>query len=174
MIGWFSILAYLGAFFIETYGFDTQQAGLIFLAVGVGILAGSLATGGRLGARPLRPLLIGCRLIIIPLVGLTVLLPMPAIAAAALLVTLGFLFAVCNVSTVSLLAAETRAGRATTMAVFSTASNVGLGVGSALGGLLLSFSGYPMLGLEAMALCGASVGVLWWLRPMSVSEDSKV
>jgi hypothetical protein len=41
---------YLGALFSERLGFGTGEVGLVYLAGGVGYLAGSAAAGSRLGA----------------------------------------------------------------------------------------------------------------------------
>ena len=40
---------YLGAFVVREHGFTTQEAGWAWIVVGLGLLAGTLLAGGRLG-----------------------------------------------------------------------------------------------------------------------------
>jgi predicted MFS family arabinose efflux permease len=47
---WMGAILYLGALFSERHGFGTGEVGLVYLASGVGYLAGSAAAGSQLGA----------------------------------------------------------------------------------------------------------------------------
>jgi predicted MFS family arabinose efflux permease len=47
---WMGVILYLGALFSERHGFGTGEVGLVYLASGVGYLAGSAAAGSQLGA----------------------------------------------------------------------------------------------------------------------------
>jgi predicted MFS family arabinose efflux permease len=159
------VLTYLGAFLAERHGSATAQIGLAYLAVGAGALTGALAAGGRLGARPLRPLLIGVRAASAALVGAALLPPLPAPAAVGLLMLGGALAAVSTVATATLLTGETPAGRAATMALNAAAVGLGSALGAGLGGLLLATGGYPALGLGPVALYAAAGLLVWWSRP---------
>ena len=46
---WMGAILYLGALFSERHGFGTGEVGLVYLASGVGYLAGSAAAGSWLG-----------------------------------------------------------------------------------------------------------------------------
>jgi DHA1 family chloramphenicol resistance protein-like MFS transporter len=46
---WMGAVLYLGALFSERYGFGTGEVGLVYLASGIGYLAGSAAVGSWLG-----------------------------------------------------------------------------------------------------------------------------
>jgi|SRR5215213_2291754 hypothetical protein len=46
---WMGAVLYLGALFSERHGFGTGEVGLVYLASGIGYLAGSAAAGSWLG-----------------------------------------------------------------------------------------------------------------------------
>jgi len=160
-----TVLTYLGAYLVERYDFSTQQIGWVYLAIGTGALIGSVAAGGRLGARPLRPLLIGSRITVCLLVGGAFLLGVPALGVVALLTLALVLAAASTVATATLLTGETPAGRATTMALNGAAGSLGTALGAGLGGLLLSVGSFTALGLGAMAWYAGGAAIVWWSRP---------
>jgi predicted MFS family arabinose efflux permease len=167
-----ALITYLGAFLAERHGLSAQQVGWVYLALGVGALVGTGAIGGRFGSRPLRPLLVSARLVIGALGATVLLFPVPTLTAAGLLVLCVVLMAVCNVATPTLLANETPAGRATTMALNGSATGLGTALGAGLGGVLLAVGGYSALGLSALAWCAASAALVWWSRPGHVAAPA--
>ena len=56
-----ALTTYLGAFYAARHGFTAQQLGGVYLALGLGMLAGTAAFGGRLGRLPLLPALLAAR-----------------------------------------------------------------------------------------------------------------
>jgi DHA1 family inner membrane transport protein len=156
---------YVVAYLIEEHGLALPVAGLAFSAAGAGIFVGSLAAGGRLGARPLRPLLVAAALLAGAVVGAAVLLALPP-AAVIGLTFLGFgINGVGNVAGTTLLADEARAGRATTMTLNGALVSLGAALGGSVGGALLALGGYHATGLAPLA-CGAlGAALVWWSRP---------
>jgi MFS transporter, DHA1 family, inner membrane transport protein len=142
---------YYGAFYVWQYAFTTQQVGWVSLAAGLGVLLGQTAAGERLGDRPRRLFLTGC-LGSGPLIGLSLLLPLPAPAAVALMAAGWLMHGLVMVSTVVLLVDQSPAGRATTLTLYAAAMNFGVALGAALGGLALAQAGYGALGLCTLAL----------------------
>ena len=61
-MGVWTMLTYLGAFYVQQHGFTTQQVGWAYLVIALGVVPGTLAAGGRLGRLPLRPLLVSSQL----------------------------------------------------------------------------------------------------------------
>jgi predicted MFS family arabinose efflux permease len=49
---WMGAVLYLGALFSKRHGFGTGEVGLVYLASGIGYLAGSAAAGSSLASRP--------------------------------------------------------------------------------------------------------------------------
>ena len=166
MGGW-TMLTYLGAFFVQQHGFTTQQVGWAYMLTTLGVVPGTMAVGGRLGRLPLRPLLVGSQLALGLLIVAALTLPAPGVVAVGLMTLAGFVAGVGLVATSTLLTEETPAGRATTMVLNRSAISLGTALGSAAGGLLLAVSGYGALGLSALVWCGASAGLTWWSRAPS-------
>jgi predicted MFS family arabinose efflux permease len=157
LAGTATLVTYVGAFLAERHGASTQAVGGAYLALGLGALAGAAAVGGRLGRLPLRSLVGGARAAIGLLGAAALLLPLPAPAAVGLLAVGVALMAVANAAVPTLLAEETPAGRATTMALNGAAMSLGGALGASVGGLLLATAGYGGLGLGALGWYVASV-----------------
>ena len=162
--GIWSTWTYVGAFYAEQYGFSTQAIGWVYMVTGLGVLAGNLATGGRLGRLPLRPLVIVTRLLMSLFIAAMLLLPLHAFVSVGLLTLSTVMLGTGIVATSMLLTNESPAGRATTMTLNASALSLGTAVGSSLGGLLLTLGGYPALGMGAVVLSSASGAVIWWSR----------
>ena len=74
LAGTWAFYTYLGALLRQRFGLGELEAGGVLMIAGVAMLLGGVATGGRLGRRPLRPLLTGvAALSPLPLVGALVL-----------------------------------------------------------------------------------------------------
>jgi predicted MFS family arabinose efflux permease len=155
---------YYGAFYVQQYAFSTEQVGWVSLAAGLGVLVGQTAAGGRRGGRP--------RLLFIvgsagsgPLIGLSLMLPLPAAAAVALMAAGWLMHGLLMVSTIVLLVGQSPAGRATTLTLYGSAMSFGMALGAALGGLALAGAGYFALGMCTLALPLASAILVWFHRP---------
>jgi predicted MFS family arabinose efflux permease len=70
--------------------------------------------------------------------------------------------AICSVGIVTVLAAQSPAGAATTMVLNGSAVNLGSAGGAALSGLLIALGGYRLMaiGLPLFALTAAALA--WW------------
>jgi predicted MFS family arabinose efflux permease len=154
---------YYGAFYVQQYAFSTEQVGWVSLVAGLGVLVGQTAAGGRLGGRP--------RLLFIvgsagsgPLIGLSLMLPLPAAAAVALMAAGWLMHGLLMVSTVVLLVGQSAAGRATTLTLYGSAMSFGMALGAALGGLALAGADYFALGMCTLALPLASAILVWFRR----------
>ena len=159
-----TVIAYIGAFYVQRHGFSVQQVGWALIPPGLALFLGSLAGGGRLGGVPLRPLVACLRVVGALALGAAMLLPLPA----GLVISMHALFAGLNgmslVATTLLLTAESPANRATTLTLNGSANSLGAALGGALGGGLLAIGDYPALGLGALALGLASAALVWWSR----------
>ena len=163
---------YLGAFYDERYGYTTQQIGWVYFVPGVALFVGSLATGGRIGALPLRPLVIATRLATgIAIAGLFI-FHIPALAGLGLLGIQGVATAASMVAVVLLLMRESPASRATTLTLNTVALSLGIALGSMLGGVLLAVSDYHLLGFASLLLSGGSAFLVWSSRGEPVSETT--
>jgi DHA1 family inner membrane transport protein len=115
--GVWAMWTYYGAFYVQQHAFTTQQIGGVSLAAGLGVLLGQTAAGGRLGGRPKRLFLIG-GLGSGPLIGLSLLLPLSAPAAVALMTAGWLMHGLIMVSTLVLLVDQSPAGRAATLTLY--------------------------------------------------------
>lgn len=160
------MVTYLGAFFDERHGFSTQQIGWVYLVPGLAIFLGTVASGGRLGAMPLRPLLIACRVATGAIILVVYALSMPALAGIALLGAQGFTTAIALVAVVLLLMAESPASRATTLTLNTVALSLGFAFGSMVGGVLLAIGDFALLGIASLVF-NAAAAALVWLTPVA-------
>ena len=149
---------------MQQHAFSIPQVGGVSLAAGLGVLLGQTAAGGRLGGQPGRLFIMGC-VGSGPLIGLSLMLPLPAAAAVALMAAGWLMHGLIMVSTVVLLVSQSPAGRATTLTLYASAMNLGVALGAALGGLALARAGYGALGLCTLALPLVSAVLVWCCRP---------
>jgi predicted MFS family arabinose efflux permease len=162
--GVWAMWTYYGAFYVQQHTFTTQQVGRVSLAAGLGVLLGQTVAGGQLGSRPGPLFLVGC-VGAGPLIGLSLMLPLPAHAAVVLMAAGWLMHGLVMVSTVVLLVGQSPAGRATTLTLYGAAMNLGVALGAALGGLVLARAGYIALGLCTLALPLVSATLVWCCRP---------
>jgi MFS transporter, DHA1 family, inner membrane transport protein len=169
-VGAWMMATYLGAFYSARFDFSIQQIGWVYMLLGVTLLAGSLLVGGRLGALPLRPLLVGNRILMGVAVAGLLMTPIMVIAGIGLLALYGITFGIAQVATTVLLVRESPAGRATTLTVNVSAMSFGVALGSALGGLFLAIADFWLLGLGVLLFSCFSAGLVWWSREEAVGE----
>src|SRR6516165_5051191 len=147
---------YYGAFYVQRHGFSIEQVGWVSLAAGFGVFLGQIAAGTRLGGRP-HALFIGGCAGSGSLIGLSVMLALPATAAMALMATGWLLHGLTMVSAVVLLIGQSPAGRATILTLYGSAMSFGMALGAVFGGAALAIAGYYALGVCTMALPIAAV-----------------
>jgi MFS transporter, DHA1 family, inner membrane transport protein len=147
---------YYGAFYVQRHGFSIEQVGWVSLAAGFGVFLGQMAAGTRPGERP-RALFIGGCAGSGSLIGLSVMFPLPATAAMALMATGWLLHGLTMVSAVVILVGQSPAGRATILTLYGSAMSFGMALGAVVGGAALAVAGYYALGVCTMALPIAAV-----------------
>lgn len=161
-IAWTGPFTYLGAFFEERFGFSTAEIGYGYMATAGGFLLGSVLGGGRLGGIRLT-LVFAMTTTIIGVFWLIVLTtnlgPYPTIG---LLATLTLFGGIGRVAFTTLLANESPAGSGTTMVLNASTITLGAALGSLIGGALIGFGGFRLLGvgLPVFAFSGALMLVL--------------
>jgi predicted MFS family arabinose efflux permease len=162
---------YYGAFYVHHYGFSTGQVGSVSLAAGLGVLVGQTVAGWRLGGRPGLLFIAGCAGSG-SLVGLSLVLPLPAVAAMVLMAAGWLMHGLVMVSTVVLLVDQSPSGRATTLTFYGAAMSFGMALGAGLGGIALAKAGYFALGVLTVALPLVSV-LLVSLRRLALTRTSE-
>ena len=163
------VWSYLAAFLIQQHGFTTREVGWAYLATGASVILGNVIAGGRLGAYP-RPVMVASRAFSGLMFACALLLPVPGVAVAGLIALAMVAHGAFTVTNALVLAAETPAGRATTMTVNSSAISLGTALGGAIGGLALTLGDYPALGICAPIFSLAASGLIWWSRPRAEPE----
>jgi DHA1 family inner membrane transport protein len=163
-IGVNAMWTYYGAFYVHRYGFGADQVGWVSLAAGLGVLIGQTAAGGRLGAHSRHLFIAGC-VGSGPLIGLSLILPLPAVAAITVMAAGWLTHGMVMVSTVILLVDGSPAGRAVTLTLNSSAQSFGWAVGAGTGGMVLAASGYAALGLWTLVLPLGSALLMFFGRP---------
>jgi predicted MFS family arabinose efflux permease len=161
---------YYGAFYVQYYAFSTEQVGWVSLAAGLGVLVGQTAAGGWLGSRPGLLFTVGCTGSG-SLVGLSLMLALPAPAAMALMAAGWLMHGLVMVSTIVLLVVHSPAGRATTLTLYGSAMSFGMALGAGLGGIALAGAGYFALGVCTVALPLVSV-ILVSIRRLEPARTS--
>ena len=134
--------SYLGAFSSRSLGLGTFQIGLLMAVFGVGVIAGSRASGRlaeRIGRHRLVALGLACAAVadLLVVVGST---HLGTTAVAVLLLGLGFMFAHSSLlTTATQFAAK---ARGTAMSLVAFAFMVGGAIGTALGGRIIEATSY--------------------------------
>lgn len=156
---WFGLLTYLGAFLVEELRLDTSQVGLVYMVIGVGYAAGSMAVGGPFAGVPARRLVFAGFAAGGLLTALAFSARVGTPGAVAMLTGVALMMGLAGVAMTTLLTTATPTGAGTTMTLNGSLFNLGAASGSALGGVLLAFSGYqalaiglPLFGLAAALL----------------------
>jgi predicted MFS family arabinose efflux permease len=154
-IGVNAMWTYYGAFFVQRYGFAADEVGWVSLAAGLGVLIGQTAAGGRLGQHSRLLFITGC-IGSGSLIGLSLILSLPAVATITLIAAGWLTHGLVMVATVVLLVDSSPAGRAATLTLNSSAQSFGWAVGAGIGGIVLAVSGYVALGFCTVVLPLAS------------------
>jgi predicted MFS family arabinose efflux permease len=157
---------YVGAFYDDRHGYTTAQIGWVFFVPGVTIFLGTLATGGRIGALPLRPVVMLTRVVTGVIIAAVFVLPLHALVGIGLFGIQGFTTAIALVAVVLLLMRESPASRATTLTLNTVALSLGYALGSMLGGALLAIGDYELIGLASLLLNLGAAGAVW-LTPLA-------
>jgi predicted MFS family arabinose efflux permease len=153
---------------VQQHGFGVEQVGWVSLAAGLCVLLGQTAAGTRFGGRPQFLFIVGCAGSG-SLIGLSVMLAIPA-SDAITLMTIGWLLhGLVMISTVVLLVGQSRAGRATTLYFYGSAMSLGTAIGAVLGGLALALAGFFALGVCTLILPIGSVVLLSFRAPAVAS-----
>jgi MFS transporter, DHA1 family, inner membrane transport protein len=163
-IGVNAMWTYYGAFYVERYGFGSDQVGWVSLAAGLGVLIGQTAAGGRLGAHSRLLFIAGC-IGSGSLIGLSLILPLPAVAAIAIMAAGWLAHGMVMVSAVILLVDSSPAGRAVTLTLNTSSQSLGWAVGAGTGGIVLAAAGYIALGLWTLVLPLGSALLIFVRRP---------
>lgn len=159
-VSWMGFLVYAGAFFHTTYGLSAYENGWVYMAGGATFFAGIRWAGVRLGDRPLRPVFVATSALTGSAVGVMLIVPMSLYACLAVMCTASLLLGISNVCLSTMLAAETPAGRGTTMSLNAAVIELGTGVGAGLGGALIAIGNYPALGAGLFVLSAASAALV--------------
>jgi predicted MFS family arabinose efflux permease len=154
---WMGAVLYLGALFSERHGLGTGEVGLVYLASGIGYLAGSAAAGSWLGGSAPRATYAATTIGSGALFGLAFAAPFGADVAVVCITLASFLAPFGWVTLAAMLSGETPAGQATTMVLAVSVYSLGAAIGGAAGGLLLAWGGYPALGVGLAAFAAAAV-----------------
>ena len=158
-IGQWNIMTYQGAFWIELHHLTLHEVGLAALVQGIGGLAGSWLMNTPLGAIPARRLLIYVRVVTAVLIAAPFILPIPTLGAVACF-AFGYVAGGMGTIATTLALADTPTARATVLTLNGAAWSVGIALGAATGGLMLTLGGYGLLGAGAFLTLAAASGLL--------------
>ncbi len=173
---WAGSMTYLSAYFISSKGISVSGYGAVAMIVGVGYIAGSLGAGGRLGRFDLHTLCGASTAAMAFMLMLVYTLPFGIWPVVALMPAVGFLAGMGWVALTTLLAGETPAAPGTTMVFNGAIFNVGSGMGTLLGGVLLAGGGYGAIGIGLPVFAVIAAVLVWYpgwrFVPASVSPTS--
>jgi predicted MFS family arabinose efflux permease len=126
---------------------------------GIGGLAGSWLMNTPLGAIPPRRLLVFVRVITAFLIAAPFVLPI-SVSGAVACFALGYVAGGMGTIATTLALTDTPTARATVLTLNGAAWSVGIALGAASGGLLLTLGGYGLLGLGAFTTMAVASGLL--------------
>ena len=158
---WVGAMTYLSAYLIEEKGISVSGYGAVAMIAGIGYIAGSLGTGGRLGRFDLRMLCGVSTAVMAFVLMLVYTLPFGIWPVIPLGLVAGFLAGMGWVALTTLLAGQTPAAPGTTMVFNGAIFNLGAGMGSLIGGVLLAGGGYSVLGVGLPVFAVIAVVLIW-------------
>lgn len=149
---WFAWITYMGAFFKHEFDLSTGQLAPVVATIGLGVLVGSNA-GGRLADRTAKkPIVVISGFLVAGLI----ILETNVIIAVWFAALLNFLYAIpggARFATSTAMTTELAPERrGTMMAINSSAQQLGIMSGAAIGGLTVAASGYAALGFVVAAI----------------------
>jgi predicted MFS family arabinose efflux permease len=162
---------YLSSFLVQRHGFSIEDAGWVFLAIGLLAMLGTVLGGGRIGGAP-RPLLIGCRAWSALCLGASFALPVSWPVSVGLFLLAAPTIGLADLATTLVLTGVSPAGQATTLTLRSAAVCIGSALGGIVGGLLLALSDYPALGLCSLTLLLVATALVWGARSQAAPTPS--
>jgi predicted MFS family arabinose efflux permease len=166
-----SIITYLGLFYVERYGFALEEVAWVFLVGGLALFLGAILAGQALRWGSPRAVLVVTRIVggVLPGLGLIFVVPAPV---AAVLLAVGLLaLGIGGVVTADVIAMNAPDGPASVMTVNGSALSLGLALGAALGGLALSQGGYAALGGVSLVFGLLSPAIVLGLRTDGASAQ---
>ncbi len=160
-VAFLGVYGFMGTFLSERCGLTSTQAGLIMMLYGVMCLVGGMVSGGIGAARgPRSVILVGevsGLLAVVALVAVTLTGAWPPALLAAGALGFGYILVQPTLVSLSMDADPTQTGLCT--GLIGLGVFAGGGVGSAVGGWLLSATGYQALWVAAAALLAAQLVV---------------
>lgn len=160
-IGWFGMLAYIGAFLGNEHGLSTGEIGWAYMVSAGGYFLGTKLAAGRIGDIGPRKLYGVMTSVMGLFVGLSVTLPFGPITSIAILTIGATAGGIGFVVFVTLMSTETMAGQGTTMSLNAAMMALGGALGGLFGGLFLAIGGYVLLGLGLMAFSFVGAALVW-------------
>ena len=160
VMAYIGMSGYLAAYLIQTYGMEAGETALPLSLAGLGVIAGSLV-GGRVAGRHDR-----ARVVAYAFLGggLAAVLAFTLPVSPWLTVVLA-----CAVSGLLLLSWPVAAvmltdlagnSRATAMGLFAVSNQMGILGGASLGGVMLSFGRFPLVGMFCLAMATLAAGIM--------------
>ena len=154
------VFTYLAAYLIQTYSMHEGEVALPLTLAGLGVIIGSLV-GGRVAGFNRRLLLVSVSFmfggLVAALVFATRVSPWLTVALASGVAA--FLLMSWPVTSILLIELAGRS-RATALGMFAVSNQAGTIVGTSLGGLMLAFGGFPMVGIFCLVSAVAAAAVM--------------
>lgn len=153
---WIGSLTYISAYLIEEKGLSVSGFGAMAIVFGVGYVAGS-----RFGCFDLRTLCGISTAIMALMMALIYTLPFGIWPIVPLFLTASFVAGMGWVALTTLLVSQTPATAATTMVFNWAIFNLGSGLGSLIGGIVLATGGYSAIGVVLPAFAVIAAVLIW-------------
>jgi DHA1 family inner membrane transport protein len=154
------VFTYLAAYLIQTYSMHEGEVALPLTLAGLGVIIGSLV-GGRVAGFNRRLLLVSVSFmfggLVAALVFATRVSPWLTVALASGVAA--FLLMSWPVTSILLIELAGRS-RATALGMFAVSNQAGTIAGTSLGGLMLAFGGFPMVGIFCLVSAVAAAAVM--------------
>ena len=175
---WFAgaigLFIYMGEFFHETYGVPIEQAGLVYVVVGVVGVVAARSSGvviERFGAR--RTVLLGLTLFgsaVLVLPQVTGAFPL-ALAVFAVW-AFGTWFGVPAMQTI--VAGLSDTARGTMLAFNGSALNLGGVIGPIISGQIIDRAGFGVAGIWSACLAAVAIAIAWFVLPRRMAGETRV
>ncbi|MBI2848850.1 MAG: MFS transporter [Chloroflexi bacterium] len=161
--GYFVIMVYLPAFLIQNYNLSVGQTAPFLVVMAAGMVMGTFG-GGHLADRMVKTKLCFFGLTLASIVCLPLMLPWGTLASSGIAALYGMAHGFTRSPSATIVTGLSETSRGTFMGINATSNQLGHALGTAAGGIILSFVGYPLLGVLGFVFLLPAAFVYRFLR----------
>lgn len=158
----FTVVTYLGAYLMEEQGMSLQHVGYVYVILGIGYLAGTRLGDGRFIAASLRVLYLLTTLVLAVAFAIPFAFSLEPIPTTLILLLGNIAMSSGFLMITILISEEAPTGQSTALMLRQAGFACGNATAGALGGMLLTFGGYALVGTAVLGFTLMAAAIGYW------------